>query len=531
MNSNMTIGKKLFLSCGAALALTVAIAVVAFLAIGSLGNSVDNLASVQVRKVYLAGDLDNATSDMLAAERGILVRAYMKDPATMAKYNQDFNDAATRFQKALDELAPRLVTTEGKEIARNLSTARAALVEANDELYRLACDPTKIEASTVVYRDKANPLLKDASKQAKRLSELTIGVATAVGQDAAVGVSRTRWITGGLVVLALLVGLGVVFVILRLNKDMVHAVTALDEGADQIASAATQVSASSQSLAQGASEQAASLEETSSSTEEINSMTRKNADNSKSAAELMVATFSQIEDGNRKLEQMVVSMGEINASSEKISRIIKTIDEIAFQTNILALNAAVEAARAGEAGMGFAVVADEVRNLAQRAAQAAKDTAGLIEESIAKSNEGSHRLDEVAKAITGITTDAEKVKTLVDEVSVGSQEQARGLEQVAKAITQMEQVTQKTASSAEQSAAAGQQLNAQSESLRAVVANLTALVGQAEEVGQAEQVAGSPRTFARQTYKLNSHGRTGRSPLVPAKHTAEFPLEEEFKEI
>ena len=191
---------------------------------------------------------------------------------------------------------------------------------------------------------------------------------------------------------------------------------------------------------------------------------------------------------NQSLDESVVAMGEINTQSDKISKIIKVIDEIAFQTNILALNAAVEAARAGEAGMGFAVVADEVRNLAQRCAQAAKDTAALIEESIAKSNDGKVKVDQVAAAIRTITEESAKVKTLVDEVNLGSQEQARGIEQIAKAITQMEQVTQKTAANAERSASAAEELNAQSETLKDIVARLTAMVGGGEAAETATPV-------------------------------------------
>src|ERR687883_651375 len=138
-------------------------------------------------------------------------------------------------------------------------------------------------------------------------------------------------------------------------------------------------------------------------------------------------------------------MAGIKDSSSRIARIIKTIDAIAFQTNILALNAAVEAARAGEAGMGFAVVADEVRNLAQRSAQAARDTATLIEESIAKSDAGKSRVDQVALAMRTITTDSDRVRVLMDEMNLSSQEQTRGLQQIGKAMHQMEEVTQRTA--------------------------------------------------------------------------------------
>ncbi len=176
---------------------------------------------------------------------------------------------------------------------------------------------------------------------------------------------------------------------------------------------------------------------------------------------------------------MVQKMKEIDGSSQKIARIIKVIDEIAFQTNILALNAAVEAARAGEAGLGFAVVADEVRNLAQRCAQAARDTASLIEESIETSRDGNARLDQMAGAVRAMTENSLQVKSLVDEVNSGSQDQTRGMDQIAHAVLQMEQVTQKNAAAAEQSASAGTELNRFARGLRTLVGEMREMVGSA----------------------------------------------------
>jgi methyl-accepting chemotaxis protein/methyl-accepting chemotaxis protein-1 (serine sensor receptor) len=249
------------------------------------------------------------------------------------------------------------------------------------------------------------------------------------------------------------------------------------EAAEQVSSAAAQVSGASQSLAQGATEQAASLEQTSASTEEISSITRKNADNALQVAGLMQQSGRVSVEVNQALDRAVEKMQEIDASSNKIARIIKVIDEIAFQTNILALNAAVEAARAGEAGLGFAVVADEVRNLAQRCAQAARDTAGLIEESIQTSRDGNARLDQMAAAVRAMTENALQIKHLVDEVNLGSQEQARGMEQISHAIIQMEQVTQKTAAGAQQSAAAGAELKARAADLRGLVREMREMLG------------------------------------------------------
>jgi methyl-accepting chemotaxis protein len=295
--------------------------------------------------------------------------------------------------------------------------------------------------------------------------------------------SAIMWTVVG-VLFAVAASFGIGLVIVRgTNKVLGDSVAALSTGAEQVVSAAGQVAASAQTLSQGATEQAASLEETSASMEEMASMARRNADHTHEAAGLMSQVDLRVTQSNGVLQAMVTSMGAIQESSSKVARIIRTIDEIAFQTNILALNAAVEAARAGEAGMGFAVVADEVRGLAQRSAQAARETEALIEESIARSQEGSRKVTEVAASFGAITESVTRVKGLVHEVREASHQQTQGIEQVAQAVTQMEKVTQSSAATAEENAAASEELNAQAESSMAVVRSLAALVGGAPKAG------------------------------------------------
>jgi methyl-accepting chemotaxis protein len=251
----------------------------------------------------------------------------------------------------------------------------------------------------------------------------------------------------------------------------------LNDSADQVASVSGQVSSAGQSLSEGASEQASSLEETSSSLEEMSSMTKLNADNATQADTLMKEANQIIGRANNSMNEVTTSMEEIRKASEETQKIIKTIDEIAFQTNLLALNAAVEAARAGETGAGFAVVADEVRNLAMRAADAAKNTSGLIENTVEKVKGGAENVTRTNEAFTEVAASAAKVGELVSEITAASHEQAQGLEQINKAIAEMDKVTQQNAANAEESASASEQMHAQAEQMRGFVGMLGTLVG------------------------------------------------------
>ncbi len=290
-----------------------------------------------------------------------------------------------------------------------------------------------------------------------------------------------EWVIGitGIIGVAAIIVIAL-FITRSITKPVNRITQTLNEGSDQVASASGQVSSASQQLAEGASEQAASIEETSSSLEEMSSMTKQNADNAGQADNLMKEANQVVGEANSSMGQLTSSMEEITKASEETSKIIKTIDEIAFQTNLLALNAAVEAARAGEAGAGFAVVADEVRNLALRAADAAKDTAGLIEDTVKKVNDGSEIVTRTNQAFDQVAESAQKVGELVGEISAASQEQADGIEQVNKAVTDMDKVVQQNAANAEESASASEELNAQAEQMKASVDELAALVSGAK---------------------------------------------------
>lgn len=325
--------------------------------------------------------------------------------------------------------------------------------------------------------------------------------------------------------------LAVVYFARSITKPIQKIIEELNEGADQVASASAQVSSASQSLAEGASDQAASIEETSSSLEEMSSMTKQNADNATEANNLMKEANHIVGNANDSMQDLTGSMEEITKASEETSKIIKTIDEIAFQTNLLALNAAVEAARAGEAGSGFAVVADEVRNLAMRAAEAAKNTAGLIEGTVKKIKDGSDLVTKTNEAFSEVSRTSSRVGELVAEIAAASSEQAGGIEQVNLAVAEMDKIVQQNAASAEESASASEEMNAQAEQMKASVNDLVLVIqGGKNHSGGAKKDRGERKRRGKEQKKVAAGARP-KYQVAPIGKDHRIPEEGRTKQV
>lgn len=406
-----------------------------------------------------------------------------------------------RLQKEIDEYSTNFLSPEEAQALKtihhrylNASNKMLAMIEQGKNEEALAFSSTTLEPAYSTFVTQVDKLTKRSFKEAREASK-TIWH-NAMNAQNFIGIAA---------LVMMLLGLGIPPIINKgISQILIRIAQSLNQGSNQVLSAANQVTGSSQVLAESASQQAASIEETSASLTEISSTIDHNSHTAQETKAFTEQTRQAAEQGARSTQEMNQSIDGIKHASQKmqsamsaikqassdISNIIKTIDEIAFQTNLLALNAAVEAARAGEAGAGFAVVADEVRNLAQRSAKAAKETASLIETAIHRSETGESankevidaihgvvlKSDEVAKRLQEIVAKVQQTDDQVAKIATASREQSQGISQINHAVSQMEKVTQSNASNAEESAAAAQELNSQAEVLKNAVTELQTLV-------------------------------------------------------
>jgi Methyl-accepting chemotaxis protein (MCP) signalling domain/Four helix bundle sensory module for signal transduction len=388
-------------------------------------------------------------------------------------YLQDQNPEYHRMATEIVRELPAILETAqiGSGIIENIMTPAAGYIRQFDALVANAADVVRRKSAmqrsaadieTAVGTIKATVMKAVSEKQVETLEQKK---------------DTVRWMIL-IMGIAILLGAGLSYFSVRsVTGPLNRAIDGLGEGAGQVTAASDQIAFASQSLAEGSSEQAASIEKTSASLEKMSAMTRQNADNAGQADALMKDANRVVGQASTAMSELTASIEEISQASEETQKIIKTIDEIAFQTNLLALNAAVEAARAGEAGAGFAVVADEVRNLAMRSADAAQNTAELIEGTVKKVESGTGLVARTNTAFFEVTDSSAKVGKLVAEIASASREQAQGIGQVNTEVIQMEKITRQNAAGAEESASAAEEMNAQAESMKAFVGELQALMG------------------------------------------------------
>ena len=295
---------------------------------------------------------------------------------------------------------------------------------------------------------------------------------------------------------AIFIGLGFVtvcafaialFIVAGASKALKTIAGSLDQASLHVSSAGSQVAATSRTLSDGASGQSVSLEQTRASLATMSGMVARNADNAGTAKGLTNRARTAAETGATHMKEMSIAMDAIKSSSDNIAKIVRAIDEIAFQTNLLALNAAVEAARAGDAGLGFAVVAVEVRSLAQRSAQAARETAQKISDCITTTEQGVAISVKVRKGLSQIVEEVCQVDSLIGEIASASEEQRQGIKNLNSAVLHLDQVTQTTAAHAQHGAEASEELENQSGVLAQSVAELLQLVDSARSTSVTEE--------------------------------------------
>jgi methyl-accepting chemotaxis protein len=285
----------------------------------------------------------------------------------------------------------------------------------------------------------------------------------------------------------------------------------------QVNSAASEIGSGSQELASGASDQAGAIDQVSNRLVVVGERTKASAADAHEARAAMERARTDTEQGVERMQALAEAVNDIKKSADSTAKIVKTIDEIAFQTNLLALNAAVEAARAGDAGKGFAVVADEVRSLAIRAAEAARNTAALIEESVQKTQTGVALNDGVRRRLEEIRTGVERASTMMANIADGAREQEQELDEVTAAISQIAQLTQRVAANAEESASAAAELQAQAGEMHDLASQFTVESATTGTPTRGESGASSHGHGSRSDTARSATSRPARQKAAPAR--------------
>ncbi len=491
----MTIGQQFTLGFLGIMLLLAALGYSARNGINGVGGELNTAVNVTARKIALVGDLRADFQNMQAFARhaqfafvvnhmvqtnqkvGASVECSMCHTLESRQTNEsELGAIAASVKRSIAQLRPLATTPSETKSLAAVESGIDQYVPLFSQYLKLA-EQNQFDEAHGILRDQMSPIVDQVDHVMTELREQQRKSLELADGRARHTIARTQWTAYAVLGVSLLVGLVVFLIVARTVKRLRCVAAELSQGAKEVASAAVQVSQAGQTVAQGVSEHASVLEQSWASTDQISAGAQTNSEAASETVSLSTDLNQRMLETNAALERMMSAMREMGDSSNKISSVIRLIDEIAFQTNLLALNAAVEAARAGEAGLGFAIVAEEVRQLARRSSQAARDTTVLIEESVGKSKHTMDTADVVVEAIRSISGSTTRVNDLAAKVRSSSLDQSRQLEGMAQAIAQAQGTIQGTASAAEQTAAAGEQLQAQSAELEGIAERLISVSG------------------------------------------------------
>ncbi|MBU9836515.1 HAMP domain-containing protein (plasmid) [Rahnella aquatilis] len=516
--NSMRVGARLGTAFGLIILLLVIVSAIAITKISNINSSIDQIVSDRYVKVRLAFDVRDGVNDQIKYLRGIVIDT--KNPEQNKKRYVQLDDTVKQTNVAMDKIAAIQTTMTGKQKIKALQEAGQTFETAKEQLIALARAGDmegatefvlrKLTISQNAYLDLATAFAnsQDQQLQAEGKTALADGAtaiqltlifsALAILMAAALGYFLTRSITRPLhtaVKVAENVAAGDLTTQIQvtsqdetgqlmqglknMNENLLRIVTEVRAGTNAITSASGEIAAGNLDLSSRTEQQASSLEETASAMEQMTATVKQNADNARQANQLAAQASRVAVQGGVVVGEVVNTMEGINISSRKIVDIIAVIDGIAFQTNILALNAAVEAARAGEQGRGFAVVASEVRNLAQRSASAAKEIKVLIDDSVAKVDNGTQLVAKAGATMAEVVSSVKNVTDIVGEIAIASNEQSTGIEEINKAINQMDEVTQQNAALVQEASSAAHSLNEQAERLSQAISIFKVSAGSA----------------------------------------------------
>jgi methyl-accepting chemotaxis protein/methyl-accepting chemotaxis protein-1 (serine sensor receptor) len=470
--------------------LTLALSWTSLDAVSRLGGALKRASTSSTRQLDCAGKLKAGFHQMRAAaqpaEVSVVVGLLEKKAASGGQCRQChgaemIRDAEGQFEKLGGEMGALLADLKAMEGADHTAVARLdrALKDwiGNYRQYLAMSQGGKFEEAHGLVMEKLVPALEQMSRDASRVEQAAARAVEEAAREGEERVASSRQTAAALMGLSACLAAGVFWIVRRSTARLRGMAGDLKAVASGLLEACAGIDNASRAVEEGATDQSASLEQVDSSSRAALDTAGRNAETVASADRLVTLTAGKSESATQALEEMKAAMDAISESGAKIARIIRIIDEIAFQTNILALNASVEAARAGEAGMGFAVVAEEVRRLAGRSAEAAQETAALVEESAARSAAGKVRLEQVAAAVHAITAETRGVRSLMDTIAQGSRRQWQDLQDIATALRKMRDINSRNAQSASASASETQRLSGESKRLDDAVEQLDALIG------------------------------------------------------